>query len=103
MRQPFWQLRLRKFIDQVLPFDIDILNQLDLPPTLPFLEQRLAVDSSVDAVKDLKIHQVSDAVPLRKSFKHTFTMLPDAVDQIACHANVECAVATACENVDVIE
>ena len=87
--------------EQISPRGIVLLDQRDLPITPPPLQGALALRSHAGILMLLEVDEPPDPIAPCKAIQHTFAMLPRAIGESACHADVQHAARTASQNVDV--
>jgi len=85
---------------EIVPIGVVPFDQLDLPAALPFLHPLLPHDGSFDVVIALDVHEPIDTVALGEPGKGSAAMLEDALVEIGRDSDVEGAVLSACEDVD---
>ena len=76
------------------------LDQIDLPRSRPELERLLALNSGVNVCKRLKPHEFVDFVFPREAAAFALTMLNHPAIDVVGHADVECALGLARENIN---
>ena len=85
---------------KVLPVRVGLLDQVDLPLSVPVLELLFARDRSDHIAVHFKPDQPLDAVPLGKSRQDAFAVLPKPGHKVGRDANVERAARLAGEYVN---
>ena len=85
---------------KVFPVRVGLLNQVDLPSSVPVLKLLFARDRGGHVAVHFKPDQPSDAVPLCKSRHGTFAVLPKPGHKVGRNANVERAARLAGEYVN---
>ena len=92
---------LNQQIAEIPPFKILALDQLDLPVALPPFQLLLASDCFIGAIIGFDVYQAEHAVCLDERGTLAVAMLFKPLLDGVRHADVEGAVASAGENVDV--
>ena len=92
--------RKAKAHSKVLPVRVGLLDQIDLPLSMPVLELLFARDRGDHVTMHLKPDQPFDTMPLGKPRQRAFAVLPKPGHKIGRHANVKRTARLACENVN---
>ena len=87
---------------KIVPPGIVFLDQANLPHSVPALQLFLSRDGIADISECLEINQQNHAMLLRESWNAAFLVFRNAADKIIGHADIECAVAGAGEDIDEI-
>src|SRR6266436_1780895 len=87
--------------EEVVPIRICGDNRSDLPRARPMFDVVLALDSVTDVVESLEIGQPLQAVLLGEAIDESRAMLEDAANKIVCHPDIENAVRTIGQNINV--
>jgi len=85
---------------QIVPLRICLLDQFQLPASLPFFDRLLPCNRGDHALMRLVPYQFVNAVAFGESFDKVALMLPHALDHVGGHTNVECSVPAADEDVN---
>ena len=91
---------LRTFVVQVGPIWISLLNQFNLPRSVPLLEGFLPRDSALHSLVYLIPDQLVNTITLCETFYQVILVLPDSLGEIGCYANVERAIGLVCKYVN---
>jgi hypothetical protein len=92
---------LRDNLEEIIPIRILRDNQSDLPRPRPMFDIVLALDGISDIVESLKVNESLQSVPFRKALDKSGSMFEHAPDEIVCHANIQNAIRTTGQNVNV--
>ena len=90
----------QEVVVEVSPLRVEILDQLELPGATPAFDLGFASDRIDDIAMFLKPDELMDAIFGSEGRCFTCAVLPDAVDEIAGDAAIECAVSVGGEEVD---
>ena len=85
---------------KVSPVQVLLLDQIDLPRSVPVLELLLARDRGDHVAIDFEMNQAVDFVTPGKSRQRIIAMLPKPTDQIRGYAHIKRAVVPARKDVD---
>ena len=85
---------------QVDPMRIAAFDQVDLPLAMPAFELLFAQDRWLHFAEQLEMHQAGDAIAAGKPLKRGIAVLRHARGQIGRHADVQCTVGCAGEDID---
>ena len=85
---------------EIVPSGIVPLDQVDLPPPVPFLESLLAMNGVLDVLEPFRMDEAVNAVSFGEPGGDAFTVLEDAARQVGGDADVKRAVRRAGEDVD---
>jgi hypothetical protein len=85
----------------IVPFRIVDDNFSNLPRARPMLDIMLAVNRITNVVEPLKIDQSLQPMLFGETIDESGTMFEYTADKITCHANVQDAVGTVGQNVNV--
>ena len=91
----------RDSIEKVVPIRIHGDNLANFPGTGPMLDIVLALDGCPDIVELLETDQPLQAISLGEAIDEPRTMLKYSADNIACNADVEDAVRSVGQNVNI--
>src|SRR5579864_5358108 len=94
---------LEPVIREVAPLNIGLLDQIHFPRALVFLEPRLPRDRIGDITERLVVDEHLDAVLFGKASHKSLLVFPHTTREVIGHANVECAVSVAREDVHVVK
>lgn len=86
---------------EVAPGGVLLLDHAQLPSPVPFLHALLSLDRVFRAIVDLVVDEAFHVVSAGEAGDGALAVLVDAGDQVACHADIEGAVRTAGQDVDV--
>jgi len=87
---------------QVAPLGIVLLDQTQLPLSLPFLQLLLAQDGIADMSERLVMNEPVHAVTLREPGNVMAAVLVESTQETACHFDIERPVPPARQDVDVV-
>ena len=87
-------------IIQVSPCRVTLLNQLDLPCSIPFLDRLFSQDGAFHGFMNLVPNQPVNTVTFRESFHQTILVLPEPLNEIRCDTDVQSTVGFARKDVD---
>ena len=76
------------------------LNQIDLPLAWPFFHGLFALNGDSNLAEVFKPNERVNLVGLREAGNFSCLVLGNARNQIAGHADIECSVGFACQNID---
>ena len=91
---------LQNFFPQVAPFRVAFLNQAKFPGAIPFFELLFSGDGRDHIVVHFIIHQAMNPIFFSEAFRHAVFVFPTMFHKIACHSDVERAIALAGESID---
>jgi hypothetical protein len=86
---------------KVIPFRIVDDNHSNFPCAGPVLDIVLALNRITDVVEPFEIDQSFQSVSFGEAPDESRTMLEYAADKVACHANVQNAIGTIGQNINV--
>jgi hypothetical protein len=86
---------------QVFPVWIGVLDQVQLPGSIPFFQLPLALERRFSALMFLEPNQKLDAVFSSKALYSANPMFPDTAYQVVGHADIKSAITPARQNVHV--
>lgn len=92
--------RWLKAFEQVNPFRVVALDQLDFPIPVPVFQHLLPLNGTFNAVTRFEINQLCDIVFLCEARHRMRSVFVNASHKIVGHADVKRAVLSARENVD---
>src|SRR4051812_36266677 len=87
---------------EINPFRIGPLDQVELPFAAPLFELFLARDRAADVVATFKPDEQVNPISRCEPVGGVRLVLVHATNQIVGHADVECPVFSACEDVNVV-
>ena len=87
-------------IVQISPGRVTLLNQLDLPCPIPFLDRLFPPDSAFHGFMNLVPNQQVDAVTFRESFYPIIPVLPDPLNGIRRDTDIQGAMGFARKDVN---
>ena len=87
-------------IIQVSPCRVTLLNQLDLPCSIPFLDRLFSQDGAFHGFVNLVPNQPVNTITFRESFHQTILVLPEPLNKIRCDTDIQSAVGSARKDVD---
>jgi hypothetical protein len=96
------ELRSRNPRIKIIPIWIVLLDELDLPRAIPFLQSLLAENCLLDVVELFEIYQSVNSILLREALDEPLSMLIDSSDQIVGHTDVKRAANPAGQDIDPI-
>jgi hypothetical protein len=76
------------------------MDQIELPLARPMLDIFLALDRGWRGIVLLVVHEQFDAVLLAKAFDKSLAVLVHTTQKVIGHANINCAVAFAGEDIN---
>lgn len=85
---------------KVTPFGVFGIDEIDLPISVPVFELFFARNGEVHRAERFEMNEAVDFIAAGETFGGSLSVLPDALGQIGCDANVECAHMLAGEDVD---
>ena len=85
---------------KIFPEWIRVLDQSNLPPSLPLLQLLLALNRRCHGGMAFEVDQYPDGVLLRESVDRAELVSPHTLVQVGCDTGVECAIAFAGQNID---
>ena len=85
---------------EVMPRRVALLYQRNFFHARPSLELFFTTDGVIHGCMHFKIHQGMNPILLGKPLHQIVLVLPDALNQIGCHAHVKRAPSMAGQNVD---
>ena len=85
---------------EVDPLRVVLLDQVDLPLTVPALQLLFARDGGVHIAEHLEADEAEDAIARREAGDFPFAVLIEPCEKVRGYSNIERAVSLACENVD---
>ena len=86
---------------QVIPTGIAFADRSDLPRTWPVLDRVLALDRGADVLVVLEMNEPLQAIPLGEAIDGTRAMLEYPPDKIVGHPDIENAVGTIGQDVNI--
>jgi hypothetical protein len=87
---------------EIVPIWIVLLDELDLPRAIPFLQSLLAENCLLDVIKLLKVHESVNSILLREAPNERLPMLINSSHQIVRNTDVKRAANPACQDIDPI-
>jgi len=87
---------------QIAPLGIVLLDEMQLPLSLPLLQLLLAQDGVADTSECLVVYESVHAVTFGEAGEVTTAMLVDSTQETACHPDIERPVPFARQDVDVV-
>lgn len=93
---------MSKRLEQINPFRICALNQIDLPIAPPFLEFLFTSDGRQRVVITLEPNKQVDVIAGREPLRGARFMLVGAAQQIAGYANIKSAMLAAGQDINVV-
>ena len=76
-----------------------LLDQFELPRSHPLLQLFLSANRLKDVVVDFIPHEVVNLIPLGESLVQIILVLMNPAVNVVCHADVECAISLARQDV----
>jgi hypothetical protein len=98
---PAIHVLLRNCVVEIVPIRICGDDQSNLPSARPMLNIVLALDGVSNVVKLLEVDQPFQPIPFSEAIDEAGPMFEHSANQIACYSNVEDAVRTIGQNVNV--
>ena len=96
-RSQRWQANAHR---KVSPFGIRVVDQIDLPRSVPALELFLALDGADHVSEHFEINQPVDRVSCGVSGQGVVPVLPHPAEQVGGDSNIQRSVVPACEDID---
>src|SRR4051812_149174 len=93
---------LKQLTRQITPTRIAVLDKVELPASLVFLEARFTMDSCFDISKRLIINEYFDSVFLCEPWYNSFSMFPGAARKVIRDADIKRPIALACQDINII-
>ena len=90
-----------EFLVKIAPIRIELLDQFDLPVSIPTLQRFLTLDRSTNTYVFFVPGQASAAVTARKTFRQALAMFINSLLKIRRHADVKRSAFAACNDVDI--
>ncbi len=90
-----------EFLIKVAPVRIEVLDQFDLPVSIPTFQRFLTLDRSTDTHVLFVPDQASAAVTARKTFRQALAVFINSLLKIRRHTDVKRSAFAACNDVDV--